>query len=57
MMNALAYPITVAVTSRGNRETSMRSIGFLWVELDSRSVIETPTIVDVADNKCGELQY
>lgn len=56
-MYALANPVTVAVTSRGGCKTTMRSIGFLWFELASRSVIETSTVVNVVNNKRGELQH
>ena len=57
MMYALVNPVTVAVVGRGYRETTMRSVGLLRSELASRSITETSTVVNVANNKCGELQH
>ena len=57
MMYALVNPVTVAVIGRGYRETTMRSVRLLRSELASRSITETSTVVNVANNKCGELQH
>ena len=57
MTNALARPITVAVTGRGGSEVVLLNLRLLWAGLDAAQPIrEASKVIAVAVNKWRQLQ-
>lgn len=57
MTNALARPITVAVTGRGGSEVILFNLRFLWAGLDIAQPIRAASkVIAVAYNEWRQLQ-